>query len=461
MAGAAGWGAEGVSARESPLEIIPPYSVEAEREVIACVLANNEALDRLAGVIEPADCYVVFHRDALLAAFALVADGKLADAVTVASWLKDHGLLPDGGVDDLIDMAASSMSAVNVVQYAEIVRERAIRRAIIAAAHDMVATAQDARGLDSRAMLDKAQALINGVDERSARGRGTFRLLGDVVTELVAQVDDAARANSAIGFNTGWHGLDRLMNPMMPGQLVVVGARPGVGKTSLAVNVGLHVATTFRAGVGMFSMEMTDIEVALRVVSGESGVPAGRFREHRMGEREWSAVNGVIKAVHDAPFHIDHAGGLSVQELIARARVAAKQVGGFGLLIIDYLQLMRSEGRHDNRAVEIGEITRLLKRLAKELGCTVMALSQLNREAAKENKRPSIAELRDSGAIEADADTVLLLHRPFVVSQKPECEFDAEIIIGKQRNGQIGTAHLDYDARFTKFYDQGTAPGRK
>lgn len=445
----------------APPSILPPYSREAEQAVLGAVLAVNTAFDALQADLADADFFSHDHRMIWRALSACLATGKPADAITVAEWLKDRGELEPVGFDYLLSLADVGSTA-NVAHYAAIVRDKSIRRAIYAAACSMSDLAlSDSTGMSVRVMLDKAAAMLASVDERSARGQGTFRRIGEVIGEVVASIDEAKKANASTGLSSGFLALDGTMNPMMPGQLVVIGARPAVGKTSLAVNIATHAATALRQVVGMFSMEMTDVEIAVRILSGESGVPAGRFREHRFGDREWAALNPVMSAMHEAPFYIDHSGGLSIQDLTARARLAARQVGGFGLLIVDYVQLSRSEGRYDNRAVEIGAVTSGLKRLAKELRCPVIALSQLNREAAKENKRPTIAELRDSGSIEADADTILLLHRPFVMNQNRDVEFDAEIIVGKQRNGGIGTVHLDYDARLTKFFEPGKAPGRK
>lgn len=438
--------------------VVPTYSIEAEQSLLGALLSHNDAFDRIAGVIVADDFYRSDHAEIFRAISAILAAGKMADALAVAEWLRDHGRSVEGGFEYLSDLG---YSAVNVVAYAEIVRDRAIRRAMLSAAMEIQALAtSDNTGMPVRQMLDKAQAILAAVDERSARGQGTFRPMNEVLTEVVSIID-ASKGGAAPGVVSGYRDLDRLMNPMLPGQLVVIGARPAVGKTSLAVNIGVHAALTQKKRVAIFSMEMTDVEIGIRILSGESGVPAGRFREHRMGEREWSLVNGVLKDMHEAQIHIDHSGGLSIQEICARARVAARKVGGFDLLMVDYVQLARAEGRFDTKATEIGAITSGLKRLAKELRCPVIALSQLNRDGTKERRKPMISDLRDSGSIESDADTILLLHRPYVVSQDAEVEFDAEIIVGKQRNGGIGTIHVDYDNRLTKFFDQNQAPGRR
>lgn len=436
-------------------------STAAEQAVLATLLQANEAFDHVAPILAPADFYSGDHQAVYRAIAALIESGKPADAITVAQWLKDRNELDRlGGMAFLVELQASMGSASSVLHYARDVREQATRRAIFQVSMKLGDMASHPDGRDSRKMLDEAQAMLAAVDERSQRGRGTFRELREVFTELLTTLDDAKNANQSAGITTGFAGLDRMVNPFMPGQLIIVGARPAVGKTSLAVNMALHACTHHKAAVGMFSMEMTDIELAIRILAGYSQVAAGRFREHRLGEKEWERINNTLATYNDAPFHIDQAGGLSIQELSARARVAAKKIGGFKMLIVDYVQLSRSEGKYDNRSVEIGAVTSGLKRLAKELQCPVVGLSQLNRDQTKDNRRPVISDLRDSGSIEADADTVLLLHRPYVASQRPEQEFDAEVIVGKQRNGQIGVCELDYDAKLTRFFDKDAAPGR-
>ncbi len=439
---------------------LAPYSLEAEAAVLGCLLYDNASFDVIVGVVAENDFYTGEHQAIFKAAHTLISENRLADAITVAGWMKDRDLLKrvHGGFEYILELANTSVSPVNARVYAEVVHERSVMRAIIRAGEKMADIAYDPNGKNARQLLDTAQSLLAEVDNRSRRGEGTFRTLSDALGELLSQLDNATQPS---GIATGYKGLDRLMNPMLPGQLIVVGARPAVGKTSFAVNVAINVALQAKVPVGMFSMEMTDVELAVRILSGESGIPSGRFREHRLDATHWDRINNALAQLNDANFHVDQTGGLTIQELVARARVQSKRVGGFGLLIVDYVQLAHAEGRYDNRAVEIGAVTSGLKRLAKELNCPVMALSQLNRDAAKEKKMPVISELRDSGSIESDADTILLLHRDYVTSQKEEDMFDAKVIVGKQRNGGIGTVNMDYEPRLTKFFNEGEAPGRQ
>jgi len=439
----------------------PPHAMDAEQAVLAGLMTNNETFDIIAGHLAEGDFYSMDNRYIWRAITTLIDANKPADVISVAAWLKDRNQLEHvGGFDYLQDLEYVGFAA-NIRHYAELVREKSVLRAILSAAMKMGDLVYATERRSSRQLLDEAQALLAAVDERSLRGVGTFRSLNESLSDLMMMLDEASKGDITTGIQTGFRQLDHLLNPLMPGQLIVVGARPAAGKTSFAVNIAMHVAMQYQRPVGMFSMEMTDIELAIRILSGFTGMAAGRFREHRLNGGDWDRINGALGKLSGAPFYVDETGGLSIQELTARARVQAKKVGGFGLLVVDYLQLAHAEGRFDgNRATELGVVSSGLKRLAKELQCPVIALSQLNREAAKERKLPTIAELRDSGSIEADADTVLLLHREFVMSQKAEVEFDALVIVGKQRNGGIGKVDLDYDAPLTRFFNHGESPAR-
>jgi len=438
----------------------PPYSLEAEAAVLGILLSDNTAFDSVQGVLAETEFYTREHQLIYKAAMALIAAQRVADAITVCEWLRERDELKNihGGAQYVIDLSLSSASSVNARQYAELVHERAVMRALIQAAEKLCDLAWSAKGLTAAQVLDRAQNMLAEVDARSRRGQGTFRPISEALGDLMTQLDDKEAAN---GLPTGFTDLDKIMNPMQPGQLIVIGARPAVGKTSKALNIATHAALTLGAKVGFFSMEMSDIELAVRMLSGESGIPSGRFREHRLDDKCWERINGVLARVNSAQFYIDETGGLSIQELKARARVQSKRIGGFDLLVVDYVQLSRAEGRYDNRSVELGAVTSGLKQLAKELKCPVIALSQLNRDSAKGKSKPTISELRDSGAIESDADTILLLHREFVTSHNEEHIYDAEVIVGKQRNGAIGDVPLDYDPTLTRFFNRNESPGRR
>lgn len=446
----------------SPMQA--PHALEAERAVLSALLSVNDCYDHFSGLITEADFYSGDNQIIFKAAVDLIGNNHPADLVSVGQWLQDRDMLKRaGGIEYLSELTESFGSVVNIRHYAAIVHEKSVLRAMLRAAMKIQEFVFWPEGRTARQLLDQAQEELASVDERSLRGTGTFRVLHDVLLELTELLDASSKKDDAErGVRTGFEQLDRKLNPMTAGQLIVVGARPAVGKTSFAVNIAMHIAQQSQKPVGMFSMEMSDIELAIRVVAGFTGMPAGRFREHRLNEADWDRVSAALKSLGSAPFYIDETGGLSIQELTARARVQSKKVGGFGLLIVDYLQLARSEGRRDDtRANELGVVTSGLKRLAKELQCPVMALSQLNRDSVKDRRPPTIADLRDSGAIESDADTVILLHREFVHTQKIEVQFDAEVIIGKQRNGGIGKVYLDYDGPLTRFFNEGESPARK
>ena len=445
-----------------PMLKMAPHSLEAEQAVLGILLQWNDAYDAICGLVRSADFYTWEHQIIFSATTALIDQNRPADVITVTQWLKDRGDLKkvQGGFAYLQQLVEAAPSAANARIYAELVQEKAICRALLSASMKIGDLVYENSGRTSVQRLGAAQEILAQVDARSRHGEGTFRALSESFSELLTQLDnkDAPR-----GLATGYHQLDRMLNPFLPGQLIVVGARPAVGKTSFAVNVATNIAAAYGCNIGMFSMEMTDIEIALRVLSAETEIPAGRFREHRLDEKHWDRINQVAQKMHTSKFYIDHSAGLTIQEITSRARLQAKRIGGFGLLLVDYVQLAYSEGhRGDNRAVEIGAVTSGLKRLAKELNCPVIALSQLNRDSTKSGgKLPTISELRDSGSIEADADTILLLHREFVTTQRDEHKYDATVIVGKQRNGGIGTVRLDYDARLTRFFDADESPVRK
>lgn len=437
-------------------------STAAEQAVLATLLQANEAFDHVAPILAPADFYSGDHQAVYRAIAALIESGKPADVITVGQWLKDRNELGRlGGMAFLAELQTSLGSASSVLHYARDVREQATRRAIFQVSMKLGDMATYADGRDSRKMLDEAQALLAAVDERSQRGRGTFEALGSVLTRVVENIDAAVHADKPIGHQTGFDDLDRILNRMAPGQLIVVGARPKVGKTSFAVNVGMHIASQGDP-VYMFSMEMTGEEVGTRVLSGHTCIAAGRLREHRISDEHWNAIGRSVSKLADVPFYIDASPALSIQSMRARARVQLKQLGRPpALIIVDYLQLSGSEGRFDTRAGELGAVTSGLKQLAKEIGSPVMALSQLNRDSSKAGKKPEMHELRDSGSIEADADAILLLHRDYVVSQRQEQMYDAEVNVAAQRNGQIGPVPLDYDPPLTRFFNYGAAPHRR
>lgn len=443
----------------APVERAMPWSPQAEQAVLGSMLAYNPVCDEISTLLRADEFYTLDHQLIYRAIMALVGAHKPADPITVGEYLQGRGELEriDGGIEYIVEVSQYG-SPTSARTYAEIVHERAIVRALISTALKIEKLAYETAGKTPQAILGQAQELLAQVDARTRHGEATFRPLSEALTEVFATLeDDAAHP----GLTTGFADLDARLNPMQPGQLIIIGARPAVGKTSLAVNIAEHVEATYKVNVGMFSMEMTQVEIALRVLSGATNIPAGRFREHRLEAKHWERMQEAMNKLAASRFYIDETGGLTIQEITARARLQAKRIGGFGLLVVDYVQLAHAEGRYDNRAVEIGAVTRGLKQLAKELQCPVIALSQLNREAAKERKLPTIAELRDSGSIESDADTILLLHREYVATQNDNVKHDAMVIIGKQRNGGIGKVDLDYDARLTKFFNAGESPARR
>lgn len=431
----------------------PPYSTEAEQSVLGALILNNEALDSVRAVLVAADFYVGDHRDIFAAICALVDAGKIADVLTIAEWLKERGRLEPIGLEYLHGLADGTPSAASVVQYAQIVHERAVKRAVFSAALKMQDFVFAESGKSARQVLDAAQALLAAVDERCNRGVDVFRDMGSVLVEFMMGLENTSAPE---GIKTGLSDLDQVLLPMQPGQLIVIGARPAVGKTSLAVNIALNAVLGQGKSVMMFSLEMSDLEIITRVVSQRTRLASEIFRQRRIPQNSLDRVNAAGAELTDKVFEITQPSGITIERLVALAKEKARQMRGVDLVVVDYIQLMGVERKNDNRSVEIGAISQGLKQLAIALQCPVIAASQLNRDSSKTNRAPTMAELRDGGSIEADADKVLLLHRPYVVSQNKSEIHDAEIWVAKQRGGPIGKVECEYDGSTTRFCDKGS-----
>ncbi len=437
-----------------------PWSESAEDSLLGALLTDNARYDEVAGILEDRDFYLGANRHIFRAISTLISENKLAEVVSVSQWLKDRDLLEQvGGFKEIADLVEAGTSA-NIRLYAEIIRDKSILRAVITVSGKMADLAFSANGKTAQTVLSEAQALLQTVDANTMRGEKTFRSAQELLADVFTRMENI-KEGEADGVRTGFRGVDAIVNPLLPGQLIVIGARPAVGKTALAVNIAMSASILQKKTVGMFSMEMTDIEIFTRVLSGVSRVPSGKFREARLSDKDNRHVMDAAAKINEMQFFIDDTGGLSIEELSARARLQSRLIGGFGLLIVDYLQLSHARSGSDNRSVELGIVSGGLKKLAKELKCPVIALSQLNRDSTKAQKKPRISELRDSGSIEADADMIFLLHRPYAEDQSlTDQEHDALLIIGKQRGGALGEVPLDYDGRLTRFFDYGKGPFR-
>ncbi|MFB0936505.1 MAG: replicative DNA helicase, partial [Propionivibrio sp.] len=428
---------------------VPPHSIEAEQSVLGGLLLDNAAFDKIADIISEGDFYRDEHKRIFRQISKLLERAKPADAVTVAESLDQAGDGGEtGGLAYLGELAVNTPSASNIRRYAEIVRERAILRQLVTAGDEIAGSAFNPLGRDPKQLLDEAEAKVFAIAESGFRHQSGFQHINPLLTQVVERIQelhDRDNPSDITGVPTGYHDLDGRTSGLQPGDLLIVAGRPSMGKTSFALNMAEHVAIEVGLPVAVFSMEMGGAQLAMRMLSSVGRLDAHRVRTGRLTDDEWSRLSFALGKMHEAPLYIDETPALNPIDLRARARRLHRQCGKLGLIVIDYLQLMSSanQGGGENRATEISEISRSLKGLAKELSVPVIALSQLNRSLEQRpNKRPVMSDLRESGAIEQDADVIMFIYRDEVYNPDTPDKGTAEIIIGKQRNGPIGTVRL-------------------
>jgi replicative DNA helicase len=441
---------------------VPPHSVEAEQSVLGGLLLDNLAWDRAGDLLTDGDFYRHEHRLIYAAIGALVGAGKPADVITVFEHLQALGKAADcGGLAYLNALAQSVPSAANMRRYAEIVRERSILRKLIAASDEIATSAFNPQGRAVTTVLDEAESRILQIGEEGSRQRQGFQSIDKLVVQLIDRVQELHDngAEEVTGVRSGFYDLDRMTAGFQKGDLVVLAARPSMGKTAFALNIAEHVAVQEGLPVLVFSMEMGAAQLALRLVGSLGRINQQNLRTGRLDSGEWERLTDAVERLGQVQLLIDETPGLTSSELRARARRMARQFGTLGLIVIDYLQLMSgSSGSDENRATELGEISRGLKGLAKELQCPVIALSQLNRSVESRNdKRPMMSDLRESGAIEQDADVIMFIYRDDYYNKDSKEPGVSEIIIAKQRNGPVGTVKLTFLKPLTRF--DNLAPG--
>lgn len=441
---------------------VPPHSTEAEQSVLGGLLLDNLAWDRAADLLNASDFYRHEHRLIYQAISSLIAASKPADVITVFEALQSLGKAEDsGGLAYLNALAQSVPSAANVRRYAEIVRERAVLRKLIAASDDIATKAFNPQGKPVSQILDEAETKIFQIGEEGSRNKQGFQDMHRLVQSLLERVDELEKngAEEVTGIRTGFYDLDRYTAGLQKGDLIVLAARPSMGKTAFALNIAEHVAVEEGLPVAIFSMEMGAAQLALRLVGSLARVDQQHLRTGKLRDDEWERLPVAASKLSQAPIFIDETAALNPAELRARARRLARQYGGtLGLIVIDYLQLMSGTSDNDeNRATVLGEISRGMKALAKELQCPVLALSQLNRGVESRNdKRPMMSDLRESGAIEQDADIITFIYRDDYYNKDSKEPGVAEIIIAKQRNGPVGTIKLTFLKPLTKFDNLAT-----
>jgi replicative DNA helicase len=437
---------------------LPPHSVEAEQSVLGGVLLDASAWDKIADLIGEQDFYRNEHRLIYRHIGRLTDRAKPVDVITVAESLESNGELDKaGGLAYLGSLAQNVPSAVNVRRYAEIVRERAIMRKLAEVGGEIATSALNPAGRDADQLLDEAESKVFEIAEAGERGRQGFMPIPPLLTKVVERIETLYSRddpNDVTGIATGFTDIDGMTSGLQPGDLVVVAGRPSMGKTAFAINIAEHVALEVNRPVAIFSMEMGGTQLAMRMIGSVGRLNQHNLRTGRLQDEDWSRMTHALGRLNDAPIFIDETAGLNALELRSRARRLHRQNGSLGLIVVDYLQLMTapSNKASENRATEISEISRSLKALAKELQVPVMALSQLNRSLEQRpNKRPVMSDLRESGAIEQDADLILFIYRDEVYNPDSPDKGKAEIIIGKQRNGPIGKVELTFRGEYTRF----------
>jgi replicative DNA helicase len=436
----------------------PPHSIEAEQSLLGALLLDSHAFDKVVDLVSAEDFYRDDHRRIWRHISRLVDQNRPADVVTVSESIdasddKDR----TRGPAYLGALAQNTPSALNIRRYAELVRDKSAQRKLAHVATGIAEAALNPGGKDVGQMLDEAESRIFQIAESGARKDQGLQEIKPVLARVFERIDHLYQRDNptdVTGVPTGYTHLDQMTSGLQGGDLIIVAGRPSMGKTSIALNIAEHVAVDNGLPVAIFSMEMSATQLAMRMLGSIARVDQHRMRTGRLNDKEWRHLSEAMGKLHETPIHIDEGGALTAIEVRARARRLKRQYSRLGLVVIDYIQLMAASSRGENRATEISEISRSLKAMAKELDVPVIALSQLNRAVdQRPDRRPVMSDLRESGAIEQDADLIMFIYREVVY--KPDLPEDqrgiAEVIVGKQRNGPIGTVRLTFLGQHTRF----------
>ncbi len=446
--------AAGLRDSEADALRVPPHSLEAEQSVLGGLMLDNAAWDQVADRIIEEDFYRADHRLIFRAIRDLAERGQPLDVVTLAGALERNAQLDDaGGMAYLATLARDTPSAANIRAYADIVRERSVLRQLIRVGTEIAASAYAPEGRDSKTLLDEAERKVFAIAEQGRKEGQGFQPIKDLLTKAVDRIDMLfEREDPITGVPTGWSDFDEITAGLQAGDLIIIAGRPSMGKTSFAMNIVENAAIKLREPVAVFSMEMPGEHLALRMMSSLGRIDQHRIRTGKLEDEDWPRLTSAVSLLAEAQLFIDDSAALSPSEVRARCRRLAREYGQLGLIMIDYLQLMQVPGFAENRTAEISEISRSLKALAKELHVPVIALSQLNRSLEQRpSKRPVMSDLRESGAIEQDADLICFIYRDEVYNKDSAEKGVAEIIIGKQRNGPIGSVRLAFLGKYTRF----------
>ncbi|OGT36405.1 MAG: replicative DNA helicase [Gammaproteobacteria bacterium RIFCSPHIGHO2_12_FULL_37_14] len=439
---------------------VPPHSLEAEQSVLGGLMLDNRAWDQVVDCLQENDFYRHEHRLIYRIMMRLVGQNKPLDVLTVSEALRElHELDQVGGEVYLFELANNTPSAANIVAYADIVRERSIQRQLIAVGSDIAENAFHPQGRSITELLDTAERSVFSISDQGSRS-GPVNIK-DFLAKTMDKIDTLFHSNNPItGIPTGYQDLDAMTSGLQSADLVIIAGRPSMGKTILAMNIAEHVVIKSRLPVLIFSMEMPGEAIVMRLLSSLCRIDQLRIRTGKLADEDWPRISSTVSMLSDAPLYIDDTPAISPVEMRARARRLAKEQGQLGLIVVDYLQLMQVPGHNENRTAEISEISRSLKGLAKELKVPVIAISQLNRGLEQRaDKRPVMSDLRESGAIEQDADLIAFIYRDEVYHEDSPSKGTAEIIIAKQRNGPIGKIILTFMGQYTCFESFVRQPG--
>ncbi|MDT0596156.1 replicative DNA helicase [Aestuariibacter sp. P117] len=433
----------------------PPHSMEAEQAVLGSIIQSVDAWDKVAEILIEEDFYNRSHRVIFSAITRLISKNSTADPITLKAELELNNQLEEvGDFVYLVNLARNTPSSSNITAYANIVRERAITRELIGVSNEIAELSFNPEGRDSKELLDLAESKVFEIAEkRTAANEGPISV-SDAIKKTIHRIEELAGQDKEVtGVSTGFHDLDKKTSGLQPSDLIIVAARPSMGKTTFAMNLVENALLLEEKPVLVFSLEMPAEQIMMRMLASLSRVDQTSIRTARLQDQDWGRIQASVKSLHEKNnLYIDDSSGLTPMEVRTRARKLARERGGISMIMVDYLQLMRVPSLTENRTLEIAEISRSLKALAKELQCPVVALSQLNRGLEQRaDKRPINSDLRESGAIEQDADLIMFIYRDEVYDENSELKGVAEIIIGKQRNGPIGTTRLTFQGQYSRF----------
>lgn len=434
----------------------PPQSISSEQSILGGLMIDNNALDSIVDLIQAKDFCRRDHQLIFEHIVEMIQKGRPADVLTVTESLRDAGLENEmGGFVYLNELVNNTPSAANIRRYAEIVHDKAVLRQLITAGDRMVSNALAPEGRETAQILDEAEREVLQINEQNSRGKRGFQAMQVLVKDVSQRLIDIyqnQRDSDVTGVPTGYPNLDRELAGLQRGDLIIIAGRPSMGKTSFAINIAENIGVKQELPVAVFSLEMGGDQLAQRLISSVANIDAQKLRKAHLEDEEWAAFSKAVHRLEKKPIYIDDTPALMISELSSRARRLMNQTGPLGLIVVDYIQLMTGRAGSDNRSTELSEISRGLKALAKELNCPVIVLSQLNRSLEQRaDRRPIMSDLRESGAIEQDADVIMFIYRDVVYNKETPDKNLAEIIIAKQRNGPIGTLRMVFKGGNTRF----------